>query len=75
MVGSWRKLRSEGLHNLHSSPNIIRMIEVKKNVICRACSMDRREEECIYTVLVEKPEEKRPLGRHRRRWEDNKYDS
>jgi hypothetical protein len=22
-------------------------------------------------VLIRKPEEKRPLGRHRRRWEDN----
>jgi hypothetical protein len=25
----------------------------------------------VYRVLVEKPEEKRPLGRPRRRWEDN----
>jgi hypothetical protein len=25
----------------------------------------------VYKVLVEKPEEKRPLGRPRRRWEDN----
>jgi hypothetical protein len=25
----------------------------------------------IYWVLVRKPEGKRPLGRHRRRWEDN----
>jgi hypothetical protein len=25
----------------------------------------------LYRVLVGKPEEKRPLGRHRRRWEDN----
>jgi hypothetical protein len=28
---------------------------------------DRRE---VYKVLVGKPEEKRPLGRPRRRWED-----
>ena len=27
-------------------------------------------QKCIYS-LVEKPEEKRPLGRPRRRWEDN----
>jgi len=26
---------------------------------------------CLYRVLVEKPEGKRPLGRPRRRWEDN----
>jgi len=25
----------------------------------------------VYTVLVMKPEGKRPLGRPRRRWEDN----
>jgi hypothetical protein len=25
----------------------------------------------IYRVLVGKPERKRPLGRHRRSWEDN----
>jgi hypothetical protein len=25
----------------------------------------------LYRVLVRKPEGKRPLGRHRRRWEDN----
>jgi hypothetical protein len=25
----------------------------------------------VYRVLVEKPEGKRPLGRSRRRWEDN----
>ena len=29
---------------------------------------DRR---CVYRILVGKPEVKRPLGRPRRRWEDN----
>jgi hypothetical protein len=29
------------------------------------------EERGVYRVLVGKPEEKRPLGRHRCRWEDN----
>ena len=29
---------------------------------------DRR---CLYRILVGKPEVKRPLGRPRRRWEDN----
>jgi len=28
----------------------------------------------VYRDLVEKPEGKRPLGRTRRRWEDNKMD-
>jgi hypothetical protein len=29
------------------------------------------EDRGVYRVLVGKPEEKRPLGRPRRRWEDN----
>jgi hypothetical protein len=29
------------------------------------------EKRNAYRILVEKPERKRPLGRHRRRWEDN----
>ena len=29
------------------------------------------EERGVYRVLVEKPEGKRPVGRPRRRWEDN----
>jgi hypothetical protein len=29
------------------------------------------EDRVVYRVLVGKPEEKRPLGRPRRRWEDN----
>jgi hypothetical protein len=29
------------------------------------------EERVVHRVLVGKPEEKRPLGRPRRRWEDN----
>jgi len=29
------------------------------------------QERGVYRVLVEKPEGKRPLGRPRRRWEDN----
>jgi hypothetical protein len=28
-------------------------------------------EEVVYRVLVERPEGKRPLGRPRRRWEEN----
>jgi hypothetical protein len=30
-----------------------------------------REGRVVYRVLVGKPEGKRPLGRYRRRWEDN----
>jgi len=30
-----------------------------------------KERRGVYRVLVRKPEGKRPLGRHRLRWEDN----
>jgi len=66
----WRKLHNEELNDLHSSPNIIRVIKSRrmKWVGYVACMGERRG---IYRVLVGKPEGKRPLGRHRRRWEDN----
>jgi hypothetical protein len=31
----------------------------------------RRRRRGVYRALVGKPEEKRPLGRRKRRWEDN----
>jgi hypothetical protein len=30
VTGDWRKLHNEGLHNLYSSPNIIRMIKSRR---------------------------------------------
>ena len=44
--------------------------QIEKNEMGGACSAygDRRG---VYRVLVGKPEGKRPLGRLRRRWEDN----
>jgi hypothetical protein len=30
VTGNWRKLHNEGLHNLYSSPNIIRMIKSRR---------------------------------------------
>jgi hypothetical protein len=62
----------EVFHNLYSSPSIsiIRMIKSRRirwagHVSC----MGEKRNAC--RILVGKPEEKRPLGRPRRRWEDN----
>jgi hypothetical protein len=44
--------------------------QVKEDEIGRACST-HGEKRKSYSVLVGKPEGKRPLGRPRRRWEDN----
>jgi hypothetical protein len=67
--GSWRKLHNE-LHNLYSSPNIVRVIKSRR--MRWAGHVSRMGEgRCVYRVLVGKPKSKRPLGRPRRRLEDN----
>jgi hypothetical protein len=69
VTGECRKLHSEELHNLYSSPDIIR--QVKSRRMRWAGHVARMgEERKAYKVLVRKPEGKRPLGRPRRRWED-----
>jgi hypothetical protein len=69
VTGEWRKLHSEELHNLYSSPDIIR--QVKSRRMRWAGHVARMGEETkVYKVLVGKPEGKIPLGRPRRRWED-----
>jgi hypothetical protein len=68
VTGEWRRLHNKELYAVYSSPNIIRMI--KKTELGKTCSMygDRGD---AYTVSVGKPEERRPLGRPRCRWENN----
>jgi len=70
VTGDWRKLHNEELNNLYSSPNIVRVIKSRR--IKWAGHVARMgERRGVFRVLVEKPEGKRPLGRPRRRWEDN----
>jgi hypothetical protein len=70
VTGVRRKLHTEELHNLYSSPNIIRMMKSRR--MRWAGHVARMgEERNAYWILVGKPERKRPLGRPRRRWVDN----
>jgi hypothetical protein len=69
VTGEWRKLHSEELHNLYSSPVIIRQVKSRRMRWARHVAR-MREERKVYKVLVGKPEVKRPLGRPRRRWEN-----
>jgi hypothetical protein len=54
------------LHNLYSSPNIIRMIRSRRMRWAEHVTGKGVEKECI-RILMGKPEGKRPLGRPRRR--------
>jgi hypothetical protein len=68
--GSWRKFDNDELHSLYSSPNIVRVIKSRR--MRWAGHVGRMGEgRGVYRVLIGRPEGKRPLGRSRRRWEDN----
>jgi hypothetical protein len=70
VTGGWRKLHNEELHNLYSSPSIIRIIKWRR--MRWAGHVARMgEKRNVYRLLVGKPEGKRPLGREKRRWIDN----
>jgi hypothetical protein len=68
--GLWRKLHNGELHNLYSSPNIVRVIKSRR-VRWAGHVVRMGEGRGVYRVLVERSEEKRPLGRPRCRLEDN----
>ena len=69
VTGEWRKLHNE-LSDLYSLPNIVRVVKSRR--MRWAGHVARMGEgRWVHRVLVGKPEGKRPLGRPRRRWEDN----
>jgi hypothetical protein len=66
----WRKLHNDELHNLYSSPTIVRVIKSRR--MRWAGHVARMGEgRGVYSVLVGRPEGKRPLGRPGRRLKDN----
>jgi hypothetical protein len=70
VTGGWRKLHNEELHNLYSSPSIIRIIKSRR--MRWAGHVERMgEKKNVYRLLVGKLEGKRQRGRPRRRWIDN----
>ena len=70
VTGEWRKLHNEELSDLYSLPNIVRVVNSRRMRWARHV-MRMAEGRGVHRVLVGKPEGKRPLGRPRRRWEDN----
>jgi hypothetical protein len=67
-TGEWRRLHNEELNDLYSSPNNIRVIKSRR--MKWAGNVARMgEKRGTYRILVRRLEERRPLGRRRRRWE------
>jgi hypothetical protein len=64
VTGGWRKLHNEELHNLYTSPSIIRMIKSRMMRWARDVAQ-KGEKRNVYRILVGNPDGKRPLGRPR----------
>jgi len=62
VIGRWRKLHNEELHDWCCSPNIVwvNKLRRKRRLWYEACMEENRN---VYRVLVETSEEKIPLGR------------
>jgi hypothetical protein len=58
------------LQKLHSSPNIIRQMKLRRMRWAGFVARMGEERKVYYRVLVGNPEGKRPLGRPKRRWVD-----
>jgi hypothetical protein len=69
VTGEWRKLHNEELHDLYSSPSIIRMIKSRTGWAAHVARMGENRNAC--KLFVGKPEGKGSLGIPRRRWVDN----
>jgi len=70
VTGEWRKLHNEELNDLYCSPNIVRVIKLGR-IRWAGHVAGIGESRGVYSALVGKHEGKRPLGRPKRRWEDN----
>ena len=60
----------EELNSLYRSPNIVRLIKSRR-LRWTGHVARMKEGRSVFKILTGKPTGKRPLGRPRRRWEDN----
>ena len=70
VTGEWKKLHNEELTDLYSLPNIVWVVKSRR--MRWAGHVARMGEgRGVHRVLMGKPEGKRPMGRPKRRWENN----
>jgi hypothetical protein len=67
VTGEWRKLHNKELNDLYSLSNIVRVVKSRR-MRWAGHVAHMGKDIGVHRVLVGKPEEKRPLGRPRRRW-------
>jgi hypothetical protein len=70
VVGGWRRLRNEELHNLYASSHVINVIKPERmrwvgHIVC----MGEMRNTC--KIFIGIPEGTRTLERPRHRWDDN----
>jgi hypothetical protein len=65
-----QKLHNEELNDVYSLPNIVRVVKSRR-IRWAGHVVRMGEGRGVHRDLVGKPEGTRPLGRPRRRWEDN----
>jgi hypothetical protein len=70
VTGEWTKVHNEKLHDLYSSPSIIRIMKSRRmRWMGHVARMG--ENRNAYRLLMGKPEGKITLGRPRHKWVDN----
>jgi hypothetical protein len=60
VAGGWRRLHNEELHNLYTSPDIVRVMKSGR-MRCAGHVARMEEMRSAYKILLAKPEGKRPL--------------
>jgi hypothetical protein len=70
VAGEWRTLHDEELHDLYSSPSIIRTMKSRRKRWAGHVTR-KLEKRNAYKLVVGEPERWRPLGRPRGGWLDN----
>ena len=70
IIWEWRKLHSEEANDLYCSPNVFRVIKLRRMGWAEHVAY-MGERRGVYRVLMVKREGKRPLGRPKRKWEYN----